>query len=81
MLNIKINTDNLRQLKDALPKGWGVEIARKTGLSTNTVSKTLNGHLKNSKVIEEAYRLLAKEIKRIDRQNKLHEKLKEYEQR
>lgn len=61
-----LTTEQLKQIRDRLPHNSGKEISKRTKLSYNTVSKTLNGKpgYFNRKVIEMAYTIIEEENKK-----------------
>jgi len=61
----KISEADLRRIRQNLPHKSQSVIVEKTGLSGTTVSKTLNGHSYNYKVIEAAYQIIEEERAKI----------------
>lgn len=61
-----LTTEQLKQIRDRLPRNSGKEIAKRTKLSYNTVSKTLTGSpgYFNRQVIEMAYTIIEEENKK-----------------
>ena len=57
-----INIEDLKKLRELLPKDFAAQIESKTGLSPSTIYKVIAGERNNSKIIDAAI-VLAKEQK------------------
>ena len=57
-----INIEDLKKLRDLLPKDFAVQIETTTGFSPSTIYKVLNGKRNNNEIIDAAISL-AKEQK------------------
>lgn len=59
------NQELLQLLRDKLPHGSNMEIILRSGYSSGTVSRTLNGKIRNQKVLDVALEII-KEVKAKD---------------
>lgn len=49
-----ITAEDLRKLKEKLPRAYHKELAERTGLSISSVNQVMNGHFYNDKVLRAA---------------------------
>lgn len=60
--------DDLKTLRQKLPRGWSIALRKATGRGRDLISKVLNGHVENPKILKAAVRLAQQEETRKERE-------------